>query len=209
MRDAQKTKVYNWERATTRAFGIGIYRPSMSREAVEQFVQLVWEKEYEAHGARKAPPKLKFWGRERNRATAGLDHTLTLPSWALNPWLVCHELAHRLDGKHMDYEPHGPKFVAILIGLLSRHGGLCRAHLLESARIDKIRVSDHWLGGPPAPPRLKHLVHAHLPGTPTQIAVRINAVSEFKVDFMMVVGASTHLIRNRQARWRGNTLVKA
>ena len=136
-RDNQRSRVYAWERKATKWFAD---RPLMkSLEEVEEWMRPIWRAERGRVGlAKYRVPELSrnLWG--QRSASAGHDHVLKLPKWARNPWVVLHEMAHRLTPND---EPHGPRFVGVLIGLVARHDGRDANWLMELA--DEMGVHYH------------------------------------------------------------------
>ena len=138
MRDNQRTVVYRWEATCSRrlvrlaedsgeALSTTHCHYSSEFETLQEcadFLKPVWTSERGRYGhARTPPPAVIRPHRGQRRALAKHSHELSLPKWSRNRWVILHEAAHRLN---VGYEAHGPRFVGILIGLLSRHAGVRR-----------------------------------------------------------------------------------
>ncbi|MFN7570712.1 MAG: hypothetical protein ACK5TK_04525 [Betaproteobacteria bacterium] len=206
-RDSQRSRVYDWERTAVRqCLRRSIYAPDpefADLEAIEVWLAPIWRAERGRLGRARVPaPALarKLWG--QRRATAGWDHVLKLPRWARSPWVVLHELAHRLTPHD---EAHGPRFVGVLIGLACRHiEGLHAETLMALADDMRVRYYLRSIGKVPVitlPQRVEQVLRDQGPLPEMFIA------SELDLSYRQVRGAALTLIRTRRARWYRKRLV--
>lgn len=130
-RDYQRSLCYAWEHQAVRLNQLHLRRPAWESLAdIQAWIDPIWRQERARYGVkRKAAPAIlrPHWG--QRRALAQPDFTITLPRWARTPWVVLHELAHHLAW----HDGHGPRFVGILIGLVSRHLGYDAVELMRLA----------------------------------------------------------------------------
>lgn len=140
-RDSQRSRVYAWERS------LGALDGPMAIDVCRDMVARVWmaERARYAEDGRMPAPKVvnKRSGAHANPWT----HTVAFSERARTPWIVCHEVSHLLQSRSESW--HGPRFVGILIGLLSRHLGHCHLELLRSAKRDSIKVDARSIGAAP------------------------------------------------------------
>src|SRR4051812_28459114 len=133
-RDAQRQRLYRWERS---AIGRGDKLPVL--QAIE-LVAAVWVAECARYG-RAGVPVPEVVVSRRNRPSAAhacaMDHQIVLGVIATCKEVILHEVAHMLSPAE---EAHGPRFVGILIGLLSRHLQHDAQALLRSALAAGLRV---------------------------------------------------------------------
>jgi hypothetical protein len=93
-RDNQRNKVYKWE---NHMFP-GLYTPSLTKKEVVQL----------AHILSDGTVEVTF----RKTKTAFADGwRVNLPSWAHNPVILAHEIAHTK--VHYSYADHGPEFMEV------------------------------------------------------------------------------------------------
>lgn len=203
-RDTQRARVYAWERKVTRELGVQMSTGFMSLEECGAFIARVWPKERGRYGLpRRKVPDLQRVHRGQTRA---ISHggAVSLPRWARNPWVILHELAHEL-ARTFD---HGPRFTGVLIGLVSRWMGLDPDQLLVSAEEACVKVYRGSIGAVPHRTLPKKVLR-QLPGTPVEIAVRLNMDQAIGVSYRQVIGAALSLVRSGAARWRGRRLLLA
>jgi hypothetical protein len=198
-RDGQRSLVYAWEKAASSgACGIPTFKTLAECQA---FMNPIWNAERARYGrASVEAPAIERPARGQKRALAHASHKITLPKWARNEWVILHEMAHRLTPTG---EAHGPRFVAVLIGLLARHAGYQSNQLMQSAAGAGVRYFAKSVGTVPAPPALNlsdRLVRL-MP------VAEIDAAFELDVSWRQVRGASLTLIRRGQARWLRGKLV--
>lgn len=214
MRDNQRTLVYRWEATCSRrlvrlaedsgeVLSTKHCHYSSEFETLQEcadFLRPIWTSERGRYGhARTPPPAVIRPHRGQRRALAKHTHELSLPKWSRNRWVILHEATHRLN---VGYEAHGPRFVGILIGLLSRHAGYDANELM--ARADEMGVKYHVrsIGTVPVP-SLSQRLQRLLPIT------EMDAAFELEVSWRQVRGAALPLIRKGCARWKKHTLVPA
>lgn len=138
--------------------------------------------------------------------------------------MILHEVAHRLDpgGKH------GPRFVGILIGLLSRHAGYNAESLLRLAKEGGLRVSVQSIGRVPSglAAEAHEEASGHVTATddaegsgtagltlgerllPLLPTTDVWAAIELGIHWRQVRGAAMRLVATGKARWRGTTLLR-
>ena len=199
-RDFQRSRVYAWERA---ACGDALWSGTMTVQECEEMVRRVWQTERGRYGLARRPPPQVVAG----RGARGSVRRIALGHWARNPWVVLHELAHGLCDRVEPRGAHGPRFVGILIGLLCRHLSRDRDELLPLAYECGLHVYERAIGTVPRI-AIAEKVEKHLPGTPVQLAVRINAEQQLGISYRQVQGAALRLVRAGRARWRGKVLEK-
>jgi hypothetical protein len=196
LRDNQRSRVYAWERKIK-----GYHRaPEWKKiEDVIAFATPVWKAERGRVGlARQELPLFKA-GRG---ASASDSHTISLGRWARQTPIVLHEIAHRLTPHD---EPHGPRFVGVLIGLLSRHAGYVAEELMALA--DEIGVKYHVRAVGSVPVRnnpaslIERAVLEEGPMTEMDLACWCD------LTYLQVRGAAMFLIRQGKARWLRRKLV--
>lgn len=207
-RDRQKSLVYRWEAAASgrlvRVFQgeMGVYRHTVSEfetlEECEAFLAPIWRAERGRYGRANVPAPLierPHWG--QRSALAHRDHRITLPKWSRNRWVILHEAAHRLCPRDED---HGPRFVGVLMGLLSRHAGYDASELMAVA--DELGVSYHVrsIGSVPVQ-TLSQRLERLLPIS------EMDAAFELGVSWRQVRGASLKLVRDGIALWKRDRLL--
>lgn len=194
-RDNQRTLVYSWEEE------IGTYRLPPEWKTIEevcQWAQPIWLAERARYGqARKVCPDIvsSSWGQKR--ALAHASHKISLPLWARQRPMVLHELAHLLTPKD---EAHGPRFVAVLIGLLCRHAGYRADELMALADAMGVKYHARSIGALPAR-TLSERLEALLPISDMDAAI------ELDVTWRQVRGAALRLLASKRARWLRGKLV--
>lgn len=193
-RDNQRSRVYSWENAVTRG---ALWAGTMKTvDECAAFVKPIWRAERGRYGRAKVEMPLlqpSSWG--QRSALAHADHRITLPRWARNPWVLMHEMAHRLTPHD---EAHGPRFVGVLIGLASRHLGYDADVLMAKADEMGVRYHVQSIGAVPIvtlSARLKRLITEQGPLS------EMWAAAELDVSYLQVRGAMLQLIRRGEARW--------
>jgi hypothetical protein len=212
-RDNQRSKVYAWERAAVRELGnrtLGDAEFDTLGEC-EQWALPIWRKERGRVGlARVAAPAIErpSWG--QRRALAHDDHRITLPRWARSRWVILHELAHRLTPRD---EAHGPRFVGVLIGLVSRWLEYDANQLMRLADERGVRYYVRSVGVVPVRGPAWHvakvLSDSMGPLKPMEIACELSIGRGVAVSCKQVRGAALFLVRSGAVRWRGRRLMKA
>jgi putative metallohydrolase (TIGR04338 family) len=199
-RDSQRSRVYAWERAIRNRDERGFN----SIDEVEAFALPIWRKERGRYGlAKAAPPRFKAarWG--QRRAIAYDSHEISLPrGWGRQPSVVLHELAHRLTPS--DAQAHGPRFVAVLIGLLARHAGYDAQRLVEVAEAMGVRYHARSIGAVPATAlssKVEQLIRRDGPMGDVDIAIALD------VHWRQVRGAVLVLAKAGRARWFRKRLI--
>ena len=198
-RDNQRSKVYAWERKIK-----GYHRaPTWTTiDEVVAFAKPVWNAERGRYGlGGQAMPLFQpaSWG-QRN-ALAMHDHRIKLPRWARQEPVVLHEMAHRLTPRD---EAHGPRFVGVLIGLLSRHAGYVAEELMALA--DEMGVKYHVRAVGSVPVRgpawlIERAVREEGPMSEMDLACWCD------LTYLQVRGAAMYLHRHGVARWLRGKLV--
>jgi hypothetical protein len=142
-RDTQRSAVYAWERL----YG-GHWQPLGALSVCEAFVRKVWRLEARRYGIGEcdAPAVLRPHRGQRRALACCSKNEIRLPVWARAAWITLHELAHILNGAK---EPHGSRFVGILIGMLRRQAGYDRRELVASARAHGVEVDERSIGATP------------------------------------------------------------
>lgn len=199
-RDNQRSRVYIWERLVIPhdQRGVGRFR---TIDEVVGFARPIWRAERGRYGRAKVEMPLfqsSSWG--QRHALAHDDHRISLPLWARNPFVILHEMAHRLTPQD---EAHGPRFVGVLIGLCARHLGLDRDYLLALAQETGVKVHEKSIGATPRYGLHRKVVDVIArcgPLTDIEIAL------ELQVSYRAVRGASLTLIRSGAAKWMRNRL---
>ena len=167
-------------------------------EECNAFMAPIWTSERGRYGRARVPaPLIERPARGQRRALAHASHRITLPKWARNPWVILHEMAHRLTPVD---EAHGPRFVGVLIGLLARHAGYRAQALMEAAEEMGVDYFVKSIGSVPVHTLSERLAQI-LPVS------EIDAAIELDVTWRQIRGTSISLIRNRRARWLRGKLV--
>lgn len=207
-RDQQRSRVYAWEqhasaRLTRLLDGqVSVHRHSESEfdtlAECADFLSPIWTAERGRYGRAWVPMPLierPSWG--QRSALAHHDHRITLPRWARNRWVILHEAAHRLTPGE---EPHGPRFVGVLIGMLARHSGYDAHELMALAQEMGVNYHVRSIGSVPVPSlpqRLQRIL-------PVQ---EMDAAFELDVSWRQVRGASLQLVRAGLAIWKRDRLL--
>lgn len=209
LRDNQRAKVYAWERVASKKFcavaapGTGRIRSLHSPDfkTLDEciaFATPIWSSERGRYGlGRVKAPAIErpSWG--QRSALAHHDHRITLPRWSRGPWVILHELAHRLTPAN---EAHGARFCGVLIGLLARHCGYDAHELMSLADDMGVKYSVRSIGAVPIESLSTRLTRL-LPISEIEAAV------ELDVTWRQVRGAAINLIRGGHARWFRGRLV--
>jgi putative metallohydrolase (TIGR04338 family) len=209
-RDSQRSRVYAWERrASVELAGRDLYEAEFKSLAeCEAFAAPIWRKERGRVGlAGTAAPSIERPNRGQRRALAHHDHRITLPKWARSRWVILHELAHRLTPVD---EAHGPRFVGVLIGLLSRWLDLDSAELMRYADEGGVGYHVRSIGLVPVHGPAWHVERAlrtQAPMTPMDLSAHLVIVTGYFATPKIVRGAALALIRAGKARWLRGKLV--
>ncbi len=209
-RDTQRSKVYAWEAVAVRELAhSSLYDAEF--ETLEQcieFAQPIWRKERGRLGlARQRAPSIERPHRGQRRALAHADHRITLPRWARSRWVILHELAHRLTPGD---EAHGPRFVGVLMGLVSRWLDYDATQLMDLADRMGVKYYVRSIGVVPRHGPAWHVERAvrhHGPMSEMDLACHICLAEGVDITPPKVRGAALHLIRTGKARWMRNKLV--
>jgi hypothetical protein len=194
-RDNQRAKVYAWERTIE-----GYHRAPEWKtiQEVSAWAEPVWRAERGRYGlGGDVAPEFVSSCRGQRRALAYSSHKISLPLWARQRPVVLHELAHRLVPTG---EAHGPRFVAVLIGLLARHAGYRAEDLMQKADGLGVKYHVRSIGTVPVQ-SLTERLEGLLPVT------EMDAAIELGVSWRQVRGASIGLLRHKKARWLRGKLV--
>lgn len=211
-RDTQRSRVYAWEGVACKAAsGRSEHEPEFRKlEECEEFALPIWRAERGRVGhAKKAAPSIERPHRGQQSALAHADHRITLPRWARSRWVILHEMAHRLNAGH-DGASHGPRFVGILIGLLSRHLGLDAGLLMRLADERGVKYHVRSIGVVPVVGAAHHVERAlrgQPPMTAMDLACHLSLVDGVDITPSQVRGAALRLIRDGRARWLRGKLV--
>jgi len=130
-RDFQRKRVYDWEHE----FLSPISR-ELRKEGIVDYARLICT----TYGIKNIKGVVFP---ERGPALFDFYHSkIHLPPWALNTWLVSHELAHHFTYSiHRRMVPlHGAEFVGWHIQIMSDHGNKSLKTLHTSAKMRKLRV---------------------------------------------------------------------
>jgi hypothetical protein len=199
-RDTQRSRVYAWERKIK-----GYHRPPEWRDLddVIAFARPIWSAERGRYGRANVPmPAIERPHRGQRSALAHSDHRITLPLWARQGPVVLHEMAHQLTPADPG---HGPRFVGVLIGLLSRHLGYDAGELMALA--DEMGVKYHVRSVGVVPVRgpswfVERALREEKPMTEMELACWCD------LTYLQVRGAAMYLIRKGAARWLRGKLVR-
>ena len=142
-RDAQRSKVYRWERLAIDKWPVGVTQPpALTLAECQALVNRIWRN----HSPRF--PEGRVWAGKimynapkvrHSRGTwawGGLNW-IKLPPWARDPRVVCHEVGHAL----VYGDRHGPTYVRVYIELLARYCGADRTELAASAKEAGVKVA--------------------------------------------------------------------
>lgn len=207
-RDRQRSRVYAWERSCVRLARRRPAQPAPNLadlQALQLWLDPIWRSERARYGLPGAPsPRVVRPHRGQRRALAyPQTHVMSFPVWARTPWNVLHEVTHLLVP---NAEAHGPRFVGVLIGLLTRHAEQDPDELLASAEAHGVKVDQRSIGARPRPARVgatpAEQLLQHLPGTDIELALQMD------LHWRQVRGIALRLTRQGLARWRGQQLVR-
>lgn len=192
-RDQQRSRVYAWERKVAGDTLFETRWPSL--EQCASWAEPIWRAERGRYGLpRQESPAIErpAWG--QRRALAFASHRITLPRSARNPWTVLHELAHRLCPSD---EAHGARFVAVLMGLVSRHLGHDVHLLMASADELGVKYFVRSIGSVPVISISEKVERAI---TEQGAMTMMDLACWMDVPYKTVWGASLSLVRKRRAR---------
>jgi hypothetical protein len=204
-RDNQRSRVYAWERRFRERWGT--HYETIDEAAA--WLAPIWRSERGRVGlAKQRAPMVARPHRGQRAALAHDDHRITLPRWARSQWIILHEAAHRLTP---DDEPHGPRFVGVLMGLLCRRLDLDADELMRAADEAGVRYHVRSIGVVPVHGPAWHLervLRAHGPMTEMMAACHLGIIDNVRLNWKQVRGASLSLIkRGVIRRWRGKLAV--
>lgn len=114
-RDAQRSKVYAAER---RAFP-DFERDMLTKEECKNFVDRLMESPWVVNRWGRRKVWVEF--RESRRASGSPLGWIRLPSWARNPWVILHEIAHVV-APAAD-EGHGAEYCSVYLDLIRHRMG--------------------------------------------------------------------------------------
>lgn len=195
-RDSQRSRVYAWQRTLN---GYDCPPEWKTIQEVSAWAEPVWRTERGRYGlARKEAPEFVAAGWGQRRALSYRSHKISLPLWARKRSVVLHEMAHRLAPTG---EAHGPRFVAILMGLLARHAGFNLQDMMEKADQQGVKYHARSVGTVPLQ-SLTEQLWALLPIS------EMDAACELDVSWRQVRGASIRLLTHKRARWLRGKLVR-
>jgi hypothetical protein len=210
-RDNQRSRCYAWERrAVAELASADFYAAEFATVAeCEAFAAPIWRKERGRVGlAGQQAPSIErpSWG--QRSALAHRDHRITLPKWARSRWVILHELAHRLTPAD---EAHGPRFVGVLMGLVSRWCDFDATELMRLADEEGLRYHVRSIGPVPVHGPAWHVERAlrqHEPMTLMDLSSHLVIVTGYYDATPKIVrGAALSLIRAGRARWLRGKLV--
>lgn len=209
-RDNQRSRVYAWERACIEKLAhsdLGV--PDFATlEECASFADPIWVKERGRVGlARQEAPSIERPHRGQRRGYAHADHRITLPKWTRSRWYILHELAHRLTPHD---EAHGPRFVGVLIGLVSRWLEYDTQQLMALADEMGVRYFVRSVGVVPVRGPAWHVeraVRMHGPMTLIDLSCHLSLAEGQDLTPPQVRGAALHLIKACRARWLRKKLV--
>ncbi len=200
VRDSQRSKCYEWERACV---PLEQMTPVFNTAAdAAEWANPIWRMERGRVGlAGKVAPNFEpgHWG--QRRALAHADHRVSLPRWARSPWVVLHELSHRLTPND---EAHGARFVGVLIGLGCRHLDLDSNLLMLAA--DEIGLKYHVRSIGVVPTHgiawhVERVLQNEGPMSEFDMASWLTLGCAIDVTPRQVRGASLSLVKHGKARW--------
>lgn len=195
-RDSQRSRVYEWEHPFTKTESTRFH----TLEEVESYLKPIWRSERGRYGRAKAKmPELRPGHGARH--AHGNAYRIRLPRWARTPWVILHETAHAL----VPDAQHGPRFVGVLIGLLSRHCGFDCDELMASADEMGVKYDARSIGAVPVtskPEKLLRLVQKS-----KQKLTVMEAACELDWHWREVAGALLGLRRCGVARLYRNRIV--
>jgi hypothetical protein len=124
MTDRQRARVYAWEDAVIAPRDAS----HVAFASAQAMVDAIWRETGLAY-----PPRVERLPRQASTRLADATRlTLRLPD-RVPSWCLLHELAHAMTTTHDGHsDGHGPIFVGVYVGLLSRYLRLERAWLLGS-----------------------------------------------------------------------------
>lgn len=209
-RDTQRSRVYAWEQACVAQLAhSSIYDAEFKTlEECADYAAPIWRKERGRVGlARAAGPRIERPHRGQRKGLAHPDGRITLPRWARSRWVILHEMAHLLTPRD---EPHGPRFVGVLIGLIARHLDYDATQLMALA--DEMGVKYHVRTVGVVPVRgpvwhVERVVRLHGPMTEMDLACHLSLAEGIDITPPQVRGAALHLIKCGRARWLRHKLV--
>jgi hypothetical protein len=200
-RDNQRSRVYAWEAGYRSRWG----QQFDTLDQAAQWLTPIWRAERGRVGlAKQRAPNVERPHRGQRSALAHDDHRITLPRWARRQWVILHEAAHQLTP--LD-EPHGPRFVGVLMGLLCRHLDFDSAELMRSADEGGVRYHVRSIGVVPVHGPAWHLeraLRALGPMTEMMAGSHLAIIENVHLNWRQVRGASLSLIKKGIVqRWRG------
>lgn len=205
-RDNQRSKVYAWEKHATGHFTDRALFDTIAE--CDAWMAPIWRKERGRLGlAGAAAPRVErpAWG--QRRALAHQSHRITLPRWARNPWVMLHEMAHRLTPSD---EAHGARFVGVLIGLVSRHDGRDAQYLMRLADDMDVRYQVRSIGAVPVlsvAQQVEMKLRVQGAMEPMELLCELRLVDQLDYSMAQVRGAALSLIRAGKARYLRGKLV--
>jgi hypothetical protein len=130
--DAQRSKVYAWERR----FVAPRDQSSIPRSIMQPMVDAIW-----GELGLRWPPKVEAMPKNARRIFAtGSRLRLRMPEKSPS-WLLLHELGHALTCTHEDHsDQHGPIFVGVYVMLLERYMRMDRDTLISSLALARISI---------------------------------------------------------------------
>ena len=139
-RDQQRSKLYAAE-VVLKPF----QSPLLTVTDVETFVKKVWtservKKSFPKAVVRGSEPKVKD-GRGRRNACGGV-HSISIPLWARNSWVVVHELSHTITQREFGFRvaAHGWQFCHVFLKLtLYAMGREAHDALYKQFRKDRVK----------------------------------------------------------------------
>ena len=144
-RDSQKTRLYEAERKAALSLGVDWYsQPQIPNGEVQAWV----DKAMDTRAIRSRWGSVHITVTLKSNGSAygySEQNRISLPPWARNPWVICHELAHVLHQRSpgtRDQASHGAEYAGVylfLVGALI--GDDARKALLAAMREKKVKRS--------------------------------------------------------------------
>jgi len=132
-RDTGRARVYAAQGAAGAACGADISKPTIPNDALQAEADAILGR----RAVRSRWPDAKVSAQlKRGGSALGYRESdtpsgrITLPLFARNPWIVCHEVAHVLTPG--GYAPHGPEFRGVYLHLVGSHIGRPAAKALRA-----------------------------------------------------------------------------
>lgn len=137
MKDAQRGKLYRWERQALWPGRVHFSdKPELTLAQLQQIVEKAWR----AYGMAAPAPRVEAGRNSRYDHATGSRHRIKLPPWAQNVTVLLHELTHAMLRWHNGDYSHGPGFARLHIELRVWVLKDDRRALLQSARRSRLKI---------------------------------------------------------------------